>query len=125
MVTRSMPRCDSRDIFGCSNPLPSEWEIDAKVCSMEIEFWWKILKGLNKACPTLIWWEVLNVFIKHEFGTWGVPQGVHKCFREGGYGQNGLDPLDPKITTHARAPPSVRSGGRGLGTGVWCAVGLG
>ena len=44
-------------------------------------------------------------------GTWGVPQGVPKCFREGGYGQNGLDPLDPKITTHVRA--AVRLGGLG------------
>ncbi|THG08059.1 hypothetical protein TEA_003420 [Camellia sinensis var. sinensis] len=39
-----MPRCDSRGIFGCSKPLPSEWEIEAKVCSMEMEFWWKFLK---------------------------------------------------------------------------------
>ena len=96
VVTRSMPRCDSRGIFGCSKPLPSEWEIEAKVCSMEMEFWWKFLKGLNKACPTLIWWEVLKGFIRHGFGTWGVPQGVPNCFRGRGYGQNGLDPLDQK-----------------------------
>ncbi|KAF5956866.1 hypothetical protein HYC85_004091, partial [Camellia sinensis] len=44
VVTRSMPRCDSRGIFGCSKPLPSEWKIEAKVCSMEMTFWWKILK---------------------------------------------------------------------------------
>ncbi|CAL5337784.1 unnamed protein product [Camellia sinensis] len=30
VVTRSIPRCDSRGIFGCSKPLPSEWEIEAK-----------------------------------------------------------------------------------------------
>ena len=53
------------------------------------------------ACPTLIWWEVLNGFIRLGFGTWGVPQGVPKCFRKRGYGQNGLDPLDPNITTLA------------------------
>ena len=79
-----------------------------------MEFWWKILKGLNKACPTLIWWKVLNGFIRHGIGVWGVPQGVPKCFREGGYGQNGLDLLDPKITTRARA--AVRPVGR---AGVW------
>lgn len=115
VVTRSMPRCDSRGIFGCSKPLPSEWEIEAKVCSMEMEFWWKFLKGLNKACPTLIWWEVLKGFIRHGFDTWGVPQGVPKCFRGRGYGQNGLDLLDPKITTRA-PPPSVRPG---LGLGLF------
>ncbi|THG06315.1 hypothetical protein TEA_007610 [Camellia sinensis var. sinensis] len=44
VVTRSMPRCDSRGMFGRSKPLPSEWEIEAKVCTMEMEFWWKFLK---------------------------------------------------------------------------------
>ena len=44
VVTRSMPRYDSCGIFGCSKPLPSEWEIEAKVCSMEMEFWWKLLE---------------------------------------------------------------------------------
>ncbi|KAF5937227.1 hypothetical protein HYC85_024733 [Camellia sinensis] len=57
------------------------------------------------ACPILIWWEVLSGFIRHGIGIWGVPQGVPKFCREGGYGQNGLDPLDPKITTPRR--PSV------------------
>ncbi|CAL5406097.1 unnamed protein product [Camellia sinensis] len=38
VVTCSMPRCDSRGIFGCSKPLPSEWKVEAKVCSMEMEF---------------------------------------------------------------------------------------
>ncbi|THG12420.1 hypothetical protein TEA_002421 [Camellia sinensis var. sinensis] len=48
-----MPRCDSRGIFGCSKPLPSEWEIEAKVCSMEMEFWWKFLKLFGAAiCVT-------------------------------------------------------------------------
>ena len=71
----------------------------------------EIPKGCKMAYSTLIWWEVLNGFIRLGFGTWDVPQGVPKCFREGGYGQNGLDLLDPKIIT--RAPlPSVRSVGR-------------
>ena len=107
-------------------------KLKPKCAPWKWSFGGKSLKVLNKACPTLIWWEVLNGFIRHEFGTWGVPQGVPKCFRGRGYGQNGLDPLDPKITTHARAPPlpSVRSVGRaglglGLGAGAWCEVGLG
>ena len=75
-------------------------------------------------CPTLIWWEVLNGLIRHEFGTWGVPQGVAKCFRGRSYGQNRLDPLDPKITTHARATTAGQTG-LGLGAGVWCVGGLG
>ena len=82
----------------------------------------KTLNVLNKAWPTLIWWEVLNGFIRHGFGTWGVPQGVPKCFRGRGYGQNGLDTLGLKITTYAcAAATAVRSGGLGLG----CVVGLG
>ncbi|THG10801.1 hypothetical protein TEA_001185 [Camellia sinensis var. sinensis] len=51
VVTRSMPRCDSRGIFGCSKPLPIEWETEAKVCSMEMEFWWKFLKVVNWLVP--------------------------------------------------------------------------
>ena len=68
-------------------------------------------------CPTLIWWEVLKGFIRLGLDTWGVPQGVPKCFRGRGYGQNGLDPLDPKITTCARAT-AIRAGWARV-RGVW------
>ncbi|KAF5952645.1 hypothetical protein HYC85_010589 [Camellia sinensis] len=73
-------------------------------------------RGCKLACPTLIWWEVLKGFIRLGLDTWGVPQGVPKCFRGRGCGQNGLDPLDPK-SPRAPPPPSVRSGGLGLGLG--------
>mgnify|MGYP003702958873 CR=1 FL=1 len=46
VVTRSMPRFDSHGIFGCSKPLSGEWKIEAKVSSMEMEFFRKFLKGM-------------------------------------------------------------------------------
>ena len=116
VVTRAMPRCDSHGIFGCSKPLSSEWEIEANVWSIEMKFWWKILKGWNIGLSH-IGLMGRNLWV----GRKGQPKFVEgRC-----YGLIGLDPLDPKITT--RAVASVRLVGRaGFGRGcvVWGWVGL-
>ena len=70
------------------------------------------------ACPTLIWWEGLNGFIRLGFGTWGVPQGVPKCFRGRGLWAKWARPIGPKNHHTRTPPPFVRSGG--LGLDVWC-----